>query len=77
MFKIIFALLVASTMLVANMDFDALDEIGDSTHNESQVQKDLKAFESSLDDNNIDVDKVEPAAGFEELDQSVELKDNE
>ena len=77
MFKIIFALLVASTMLVANMDFDALDEIGDSTHNESQVQKDLKAFESSLDGNSIDVDKVEPAAGFEELDQSVERKNDE
>ena len=76
MFKIISTLLMVSSILVANVDFDSLDEIGESTNNESQVQEELKAFEDSFD-NSVDTDKVEPAAGFEEMDKSFENEDKE
>lgn len=71
MLKIFLPLLLTSTMVIANVDFDALDDINEPTQNQSQVENDLKTFESSLE-NNVDIDNLEPAAGFKDLDNSLE-----
>ena len=74
MLKIILGLFLTSTFLLANMDFDELDQMNESNHNDTRVEKDLEAFEASLD-NSVDMDKVQPAAGFEELDANFEDED--
>ena len=70
MLKTLLALLLTASIVTANASFDELDQISESTHNTSTVEKELESFEASLNNNNIDIDQVQPAAGFDELDKS-------
>jgi len=69
MLKIILTLLLTSITLFANAEFDALDQMSEPVQNQLEVERDLKTFEASLEER-MDIDDIQPAAGFEELDNS-------
>ena len=68
MFKLTFSLLFLSTLLVMADEFDLLDKETPSDKTTSNVEKEFLDFEHSLK-NTQDIDKVQPSAGFEELDK--------
>ena len=76
MLKLIIISLMASSFMMANMSFDELDQMSEPHQNASQVEAELQAFESSLN-NKVDADAIEPSAGFEELDSSIESLDQD